>query len=107
MPDPIANVINRMLGAPCIFTKRGSSLIYLLDHIHVMDQRQMKMCEALGRIGELLPEDDRERIKLEVCRTLLLLAVSVVQSLMITYFLTDFAPLADDKKLNEDESQEQ
>jgi serine O-acetyltransferase len=34
MPDPVANIVNRML-----------------DHIHLMDERMDKLCEEIQRLG--------------------------------------------------------
>lgn len=53
MPDPIANVINRML-----------------DHIHVMEERQAKICGVVSKVAmSQLSEEERASLKFTACRT--------------------------------------
>lgn len=50
MPDPIANIINR-----------------ILDHVHLMDQRQLKMCEVIHKLGKHLSPAELEALQIEMC----------------------------------------
>ncbi|HFE37885.1 MAG TPA: serine O-acetyltransferase [Gammaproteobacteria bacterium] len=49
MPDPVADAVNRML-----------------DHIHVLDERQEKMCEILKKMGAAM--DDVKLPNLDACK---------------------------------------
>lgn len=69
MPDPVANVIHKMLGAADITLSSVFLIELLSDHIHSMETRQKEMCSVINKLGNYLSPADLDTLNVNLCST--------------------------------------